>query len=513
MKKSIMKVLYICSMFFLFYSCEQENEIKTTETPKDGIATFHATISKTRTTGNNWDKEDSIGIYALTGGDSIPGGIFDEKANIKYETKDGSGFFTAVDTDIMLPSGGTYDFVAYYPYQSDMTNNIYQIDISNQANQGDIDLLYSDNAKGHTYDKPNAKLDFNHMLSMITLNITAEDDVTSLESATVEIRNTSTMGTFNLSSKEISITKDSIATITPNINCTKKKATVSAILLPGQEFSEATVVITIAGKDLEWTPQEKVLESGKNYMYNIKITTQGTLDAGSAIIKDWDNIEIEEDIDFIVKPGDENNNGGGDDGDGDGNEGEGGEEPEVNPEPNGELLFEGADFEYASEEDFKAGCIRAPGHNTEWKKITWTDNGKDKITNALHINGVSALESYIYIARVDEDKIKNYHTKLSFDMKGSTPEGIIVSLLYTNYASTSEEIFYIINNESIKTLVPQSTTRTYDSNIDTKDKWVKVSLDIQNLPNIRKNKRNGFGIKLSHGQTGFDLYIDNITIE
>lgn len=145
MKKSIMKVLYICSMFFLFNSCEQENDITTTETPKDGIATFHATISKTRTTGNNWDKEDSIGIYALTGGDSIPGGIFDEKANIKYETKDGSGFFTAVDTDIMLPSGGTYDFVAYYPYQNDITDNKYQIDITNQEKPGNIDLLFSNN--------------------------------------------------------------------------------------------------------------------------------------------------------------------------------------------------------------------------------------------------------------------------------------------------------------------------------------------------------------------------------
>ncbi|NLX81658.1 MAG: hypothetical protein GXZ03_08865, partial [Proteiniphilum sp.] len=177
MKKSIMKVLYICSMFFLFNSCEQENEITTTETPKDGIATFHATISKTRTTGDLWDEGDAIGIYALKGGTTLSNGVFDEKSNIKYVTEVGDGHFKPASTEIMLPSTGTYDFVAYYPYQSDMTNNIYQIDISNQANQGDIDLLYSDNAKGHTYDKPNAKLDFNHMLSMITLNITAEDDV------------------------------------------------------------------------------------------------------------------------------------------------------------------------------------------------------------------------------------------------------------------------------------------------------------------------------------------------
>lgn len=517
MKKSIMKVLYICSMFFLFNSCEQENDITTTETPKDGIAKFHATISKTRTTGDLWDEGDAIGIYALKGGTTLPNGVFDEKSNIKYVTEAGDGHFKPASTEIMLPSTGTYDFVAYYPYQSDMTNNIYQIDISNQAKQGDIDLLYSDNAKGHTYDKPNAKLDFNHMLSMITLNITAEDDVTSLENATVEIRNTSTMGTFNLSSKEISITKDSKATITPNINCTKEKATVSAILLPGQEFSEATVVITIAGKDLEWTPQEKVLESGKNYMYNIKITTQGTLDAGSAIIKDWDNIEIEEDIDFIVKPGDENNNGGGDDGDGDGNEGEGGEEPEVNPdpEPTAELLFPGADFEYANTNQFKAASIR----NHQIAVLATTkrlSEGKEIDTKALNIAGANLAEQYVYIAKVEENKIQGHHTKLSFYIKGIAPQGIIVNLLYATDKEGKEEneVFYTINDENIKTLVNQSTSPSYGGKINTNDKWIKATLDITDLPSETENKRNGFGVKIPiDGTTLFDIYIDNITIE
>lgn len=509
MKKSIMKVLYICSMFFLFNSCEQENDITTTETPKDGIATFHATISKTRTTGNNWDKEDSIGIYALTGGDSIPGGIFDEKANIKYETKDGSGFFTAVDTDIMLPSGGTYDFVAYYPYQSDMTNNIYQIDISNQANQGDIDLLYSDNAKGHTYDKPNAKLDFNHMLSMITLNITAEDDVTSLENATVEIRNTSTMGTFNLSSKEISITKDSIATITPNINCTKEKAAAAtAIHIPGQDLSEATIVVTIAGNELEWKPKAKILESGKNYIYSIKVTTQGTLDAGSAIIKDWDNIEIEEDIDFIVKPGDENNNGGGDDGDGDGNEGEGGEEPE----PAGELLFAGADFEYKYVSKLKEDALYASGA----AKLDEMENYKG--SKSFFMDYTTTTQSYEYITAIAEEKLNSNYKKISFYIKGKSPSGISIALLKAEKTTTQpkiqdDDIFYNVNNETMSDIIMPTKEFNFKTPLDTEDKWMKITLNIDNdvIPETNNN-RNALGIFMDSG-ISCKLNIDYITIE
>lgn len=512
MKKSIMKVLYICSMFFLFNSCEQENDITTTETPKDGIATFHATISKTRTTGNNWDKEDSIGIYALTGGDSIPGGIFDEKANIKYETKDGSGFFTAVDTDIMLPSGGTYDFVAYYPYQSDMTNNIYQIDISNQANQGDIDLLYSDNAKGHTYDKPNAKLDFNHMLSMITLNITAEDDVTSLENATVKIINTSTMGTFNLSSKEISITKDSIATITPNINCTKEKATASAILLPGQQFKETTVVITVAGKDLEWTPQEKVLLSGKNYLYNIKVTTQGTLETEAAKIIDWDNETVEEDIDFILKPGDDNSNNGG------GNPGgeEGGKGPEVDPEPEpepaGELLFPGADFEYKSVSKLKEDALYASGA----AKLDEMENYRG--SKSFLIDYTTITQSYEYIAAIAEEKLNSNYKKISFYIKGKSPSGISIALLKAEKTTTQpkvqeDDIFYNVNNETMSDIIMPTKEFNFKTPLDTEDKWMKITLNIDNdvIPETNNN-RNALGIFMDSG-ISCKLNIDYITIE
>lgn len=484
MKKSIMKVLYICSMFFLFYSCEQENEIKTTETPKDGIATFHATISKTRTTGNNWDKEDSIGIYALTGGDSIPGGIFDEKANIKYETKDGSGFFTAVDTDIMLPSGGTYDFVAYYPYQSDMTNNIYQIDISNQANQGDIDLLYSDNAKEHTYTNPNANLKFNHMLSMVTLNISAGDDVTSLVNATVEIRNTSTMGTFNLSSKEISITKDSIATITPNINCTKEKATVSAILLPGQEFSETTVVITIAGKDLEWTPQQKLLLSGKNYLYNIKVTTQGTLETDAAEIIDWDNETVEEDIDFIVKPGDDNNAGG------------------------GELLFAGADFDFKTTDELNIINKAKPGYIIKLNTNTGKYDNK-----SLHITESNIMKRDIFITSIEENKIKGKNNYISFYIKGDSPDGIMISLSYTDKINENQAIMFNINDDTLKKQIINKNDEFFHGVISPIDNWQKVYLNIGDLDSISKSKVNEFRIKLNSNPGMYNLFIDYITVE
>ena len=120
---------------------------------------------------------------------------------------------------------------------------------------------------------------------------------------------------------------------------------------------------------------------------------------------------------------------------------------------------------------------------------------------------------YGYLAKVEEDKIKDNHTKMSFDMKGSIPKGIVIGLLYATYSSHSEAIEYIINNETIKTPISQNTTSTYEGGINTNNKWIKVNLDIKNLPPVTKNKRNAFGIKLYDGNNNLDLYIDNITIE
>ena len=257
-------------------------------------ANFSATIGElqTRVTDNAWDETDAIGVYALKAGNTLSdGAIHDGKSNVKYTTT-GNGTFKPAGAPITFPESGELDFVSYYPFKSAITNYKYSIDVSTQSNLAAIDLLYSDNAKGESIAKQNVALSFKHMLSKLVFSVGLDNDLTSLEGLSVSINNVVVDGELSLANGTVAIGA-SKKKITPNVNIAndKETATITSIIVPGQNLKDVQVVFTLGGNTFEWTPTSQELASSMKYSYSFKLTLDGagvpTIVPVQATISDW----------------------------------------------------------------------------------------------------------------------------------------------------------------------------------------------------------------------------------
>ena len=255
---------------------------------------------QTRVTDNSWENGDAIGIYALNAGAELSeAAIFDGKSNVKYSTDAEGNFTAAAAAPINFPNDGDLDFVAYYPYTSPITDYKYSIDVTTQSDFAAIDLLYSDNAKQHNKANPNVDLVFNHMLSKLVLNIKLDDNLTSLQGLTASINNVVVDGNLALADGVVT-TGTTRKDITPHVAVASgnETATVSAIVVPGQNLEDATIVFSLGGKDYKWIPTTQELESKYKYTYIIKLTLD---ESGEPIvvpvkigatINDWNDPQI-----------------------------------------------------------------------------------------------------------------------------------------------------------------------------------------------------------------------------
>lgn len=244
-----------------------------------------ATISRSSMT--SWSAGHAIGVYMKEAGNAILNGVFDEAKNVKYTTT-GDGEFTAATVGIQLPADGSnVDFVAYYPYKTTLTGHAYPINVTNQSTLADIDLLYSNNAVNASKTNSTVALNFKHMLSILKLNVTAGDGVSSLSGLTVSINNLKVDGSFDVNAGTVAL-GSTVATMTPNVTvATAAKS--DAILVPGQDLAGAKVVFTLGGKLYEWTPSAKMLESGKKYTYDIQLSLTGLVVLNpNGSIEDWE---------------------------------------------------------------------------------------------------------------------------------------------------------------------------------------------------------------------------------
>ena len=295
--KSMKHLKYLLLLFIglaIFASCSDSDV--------DGLvgdgskATFSGFIGEfqTRVTNNAWDEDDAIGIFALKPDQPLTeAGIFDGKNNVQY-VSDAQGKFTPVAAPINFPENGNLDFIAYYPFKNALSDFVYNIDISTQANPANIDFLYSNNAKGKNGDNPFVNLGFKHMLSRLVFNVTLEDGLSFGSGFNVSIKDIVVDGDFNLANGEVAIgsTRKQIAPIV-SIAADNKSASVTSIVVPGQSLGDATIVFSLGGKDYEWKPYAQNLQSTTKYTYALKLVidesglpTVEELQVG-ATIEDW----------------------------------------------------------------------------------------------------------------------------------------------------------------------------------------------------------------------------------
>ncbi|MDD3969217.1 MAG: fimbrillin family protein [Proteiniphilum sp.] len=285
------------NLFFLFFmgvvmliSCESEVEYPENPlSPKNQVifqGTIGATVT-TRATGTSWNASDSIGVYALHSGETLPTGIYHAKENIKFTTP-GDGIFTAATDGITFPETGNLDFIAYYPFQATITGYSLPVDVSNQTNPSAIDLLYSNNAKGASATNATVALQFSHMLSKLVLNLTAGDGISSLTGLTASLAGVKTEGSMSLTNGIVTAGTTTTA-ITPVIALSGTTGTATAILLPGDDLANATITFTLGGKTYEWNPATQATQSGKKYSYSLVFSATGLAQVNpTATIIDWE---------------------------------------------------------------------------------------------------------------------------------------------------------------------------------------------------------------------------------
>ncbi len=257
--------------------------------------TFSSTISNqvtTKAAGANWESNDAIGVFMKTGS-----GLSNVLAsNKQYVTTKGDGNFNASSTteEINYPADGSnVDFIAYYPYQTTITNNIYPVNVADQTQQNKIDLLYANNVTGANKNKPNAQLQFGHKLSKVELTVAAGTGVSSLSGLTVTYNGFNTTANFDLATGTLAAGANPAA-IKAKTTAGTSSTLAEAILLPVANVAGAKVEFKIGNETYTWTlPSSTTYEAGKKYSYNITLQEQAGNNAAivaSGNITDWTDV-------------------------------------------------------------------------------------------------------------------------------------------------------------------------------------------------------------------------------
>ena len=204
---------------------------------------------------------------------------------------DDRGTLTAADQALAYPEGAV-DFVAYYPYTANVTENKVAVDVKNQSKPADIDLLYSNNATNVTASANAVNLGFKHQLATVRLNIKAQG-IASTAGLTATLTGSKTAGSFNLADGSLAVTDASAADIAFTVNAAGTQA--EAIVLP-QNAANVKVKFTLNGKTVEQAlpAASATWAAGNRYAIDVTLKGESTgeiyVNFGQATITDWTDV-------------------------------------------------------------------------------------------------------------------------------------------------------------------------------------------------------------------------------
>lgn len=285
MKKLILPaaLITVCAVIVVIVSCEKDNMLI-----KDGAVRFTSegtTATQTRVAidphdKSVWEKADPVGIYMVKHGTSD---VLDNAENMKYTASEAglSTSFAPAGQAIYYPLDETekVGFIAYHPYRATVSDFVYPVDVSNQASQTNIDLMWAAADKqGAGYSKEDGRnntsvdLAFDHQLAKLRMNVTKDSNVPG-EIVKVSINGMNTTASFDLKgSGGLTGMGDAksfeVRTVTAG-------SVYEAILLPVGPL-DATHTVTFTTDQNEtytWSMYKQIaeLKTGKIYTYDITV--------------------------------------------------------------------------------------------------------------------------------------------------------------------------------------------------------------------------------------------------
>lgn len=272
------------------------------------------TAIQSRVSGNTWNANDEVGIYMMNAGSGIEAATAQNK---KYIAQTNGTLTAAPGNGIYLPESGNVDFIAYYPYTTSVSGNKLAVNVSDQSNPAAIDLIYSNGTKGvAATTSTTIKLGFTHQLTKVTLNVTKDETIETLNGLGVNIKGISTEGEFNLADGTLTATagtnnKD----VAMYIDAQGTTATATAIILPTAASTDQTslnLTFNLNGQSFTHTISDaSIFEKGTNVSFNAKLSINNgkpVVTVGNATINNWTEKpggDINVDFDGGTQPGGE----------------------------------------------------------------------------------------------------------------------------------------------------------------------------------------------------------------
>lgn len=272
------------------------------------------TAIQSRVSGNTWNANDEVGIYMMNAGSGIEAATAQNK---KYIAQTNGTLTAAPGNGIYLPESGNVDFIAYYPYTTSVSGNKLAVNVSDQSNPAAIDLIYSNGTKGVAATTATTiSLGFTHQLTKVTLNVTKDETIETLNGLGVNIKGISTEGEFNLADGTLTATagtnnKD----VAMYIDAQGTTATATAIILPTAASTDQTslnLTFNLNGQSFTHTISDaSIFEKGTNVSFKVKLSINNgkpVVTVGNATINNWTEKpggDINVDLDGGTQPGGE----------------------------------------------------------------------------------------------------------------------------------------------------------------------------------------------------------------
>ena len=271
-------------------SCSDDEQDTGTKQPTTaGEVTFGVDLTgfSTRVTqdGSSWNDGDKIGTYVLDMKTLEP---VTEAANVPYVcSEEGASVSFTSTTPLKVQNDGTpVKFVAYYPYNADVRNFNYPVQLAAQERGSTAcDLLYAATKEEYTYspeNEPHISLNFTHRLAKVILKF-VNMEKEPLEVSDVRIEGMQTAASFNIQTDVLTVDESSVATINPYHNATT--GFYEAIILPSALTDSYKVSFVLDDREKEWIftnldialPQ---FHKGYSYTFALYIDDSGFVEMG-----------------------------------------------------------------------------------------------------------------------------------------------------------------------------------------------------------------------------------------
>ena len=295
------RFLYIAAAALLFAACANE---------EDGIgnngpvaATVQADIVKniTRaTTDDTWSKNDAIGVYATSSGNTTGD-------NKKYVTTNGDGTFEAADNNntIYFKNNEETTFSAYYPYSESLKNGKMDWNMDEvKANQPcKADVLFASGATASkaspTVNFTDADHNFKHCMSLVEFKIKPGQGVknNNYRFNRLELKGIFRSGQFDTRTGAV-ITIGDRGSIRRDFDDVyfENEESFAYIMLPQNLESnkmDIDIYLLLYDSEVKYTTSitpttNGQFEGGKKYTYNITVKNTG-ITIENANIVPWEN--------------------------------------------------------------------------------------------------------------------------------------------------------------------------------------------------------------------------------